>query len=618
MARPLTPVAEGLQPQAYAGANTAPDLPPSGQPNQAALIQDSTRLVYRQTSAALLGHFIGFIVTALVYREHVPPTWLWAWGSAFTLLWIVRLLNLLGHDRATRRGPIDAQRWLYRWNTGAVLGACLWSVAAVLFYTHGGNFERTALMLTIYSFAIGSVPYMSSQPRLFLACMGLYFIPMITHTVLMGGADNLYLAGIWSLMCLCTLALGQAFHTMFGEMVSLRVHTQQLAQRLGTEMVAAESAQHQAELANRAKTQFFAAASHDLRQPLHALGLFAEALRQRCKDDEVAHLVHSINSSVDALEGLFSELLDITKIDTGGIDVRPTHFPVRTLFERLRLNFEPTAFEKGLFLRFHGARHHAYADSLVVERILRNLISNAIRYTESGGVLVSCRTRGDQLCLQVWDSGIGILPKEQERIFDEFYQPQSKRPLEPHHRKGLGLGLAIVKRLARLMDAPLSLRSREGRGTVFTLLLPIGKPVRTNPTETARRSRPPATLDRRHIVIVEDEPSVVEGLEILLKGWGATVIAFDTLDAAEAWAHQTDRRPDLLIADYLLPEQRTGIEVIHLMRTRFGSDLPVIMITGSTMNGHEDQALNENFHLLLKPVIPTRLRALIAFKLGQH
>ncbi|MBP7131624.1 MAG: response regulator [Aquabacterium sp.] len=591
---------------------------PGSQSNDLALAQDSVRLVYRQTSAALMGHFLGCLVITLVYWNHAPRAWLWGWSASFALLWVVRFINLLGHDQAIRQGPIDANRWLSRWNTGAVIGAGLWSVAAVLFYPYGDHFERTALMLTIYSFAIGAVPYMSSQPKLFLVCMGLYFIPMIARTALLGSADNLYLAGIWSLMCLCTLAMGRAFYNMFGEMVDLRVHTQQLAQRLRTEMAAAESAQHQAELANRAKTQFFAAASHDLRQPLHALGLFAEALRQRCKDDEVAHLVHSINSSVDALEGLFSELLDITKIDTGGIDLQPEHFPMRNLFERLRLNFEPTAFEKGLSLRFHGVRHHAYADPMVIERILRNLISNAIRYTEDGGVLVSCRTRGQHLCLQVWDSGIGIHTKEQDRIFEEFYQTRSTRPLEPHHRKGLGLGLAIVKRLATLMEAPLTLRSRVGHGTVFTLLLPIGKPVRAPVISTSSSNRNPLTLDRRHIVIVEDEPSVAEGLEILLKGWGASVSAFDTLEAVGAWAAHTNVQPDLLIADYRLPEQRTGIDVIHLMRERFGPNLPVIMVTGSTMSGHETEARSEDFHLLLKPVVPTRLRALIAFKLGQR
>lgn len=588
-------------------------LPP---PSDEALVQDTVRLVYRQTGAGLMGHFLGMVVCTSVYWRSAPSPLLWGWTIAFAILWTARFVGLLSYDRAVLQGRAMHEVWLRRWNIGALIGSGLWSMAAMLFYDYGGGFERTVLMLTIYSFAIGAVPYMASQTRLFIACMGLYFIPMIVRSALHGGPGDLQLAGIWCLMCVCTLALGRAFHNVFGEMVSLRVHTQDLAQRLRGEMAAAEAAQRQAELANRAKTQFFAAASHDLRQPLHAMGLFAEALRQRSKDTEVAHLVNSINSSVDALEGLFSELLDITKIDTGGVDIQPEHFSIGELFNRIRLTFEPNAFEKGLMLSFRGEQHHVYADPLVVERILRNLVSNAIRYTEDGGVLVSCRKRGDKLSLQVWDTGIGIAQKEQGRIFEEFYQTQSSRPLEPHHRKGLGLGLAIVKRLADLMEAPLTLRSRVGHGTVFTLTLPLGRAPRLQPISAPSKSSLGVTLDRRHIVVVEDEAAVMEGLEVLLKGWGATVSAFDTVEAVQAWASQTDAKPDLLIVDYRLPEQQTGIDAIKVMRARFGADLPAIMVTGSTMTGHEEDARQHNFHLLIKPVVPTKLRAMISFKLS--
>ena len=592
-------------------------LPP---PSDGALRQDSTRLVYRQTSAALVGHFLGLVVCTMIYWDHVPHTLLWGWTAAFALLWTGRFVGLLSYERAVLQGRHHPDRWLSRWNLGAVIGAGLWSTAAMLFYNYGGWFERTVLMLIIYSFAIGAVPYMASQTKLFLSCMGLYFLPMIIRTALHGGPNDLKLAGVWCLLCMCTLTLGRAFHNMFGEMVSLRLHAQDLAHKLRGEMQVAEAAQREAETANRAKTQFFAAASHDLRQPLHALGLFAEALRSRSKDEEVAQLVNSINSSVDALEGLFSELLDITKIDTGGVDIEPEHFSMRDLFTRIRLHFEPIAFEKGLMLTFHGDQYHAYADPLVVERILRNLVSNAIRYTEDGGVLVSCRKRGDQLCLQVWDTGIGIAEKEQVRIFDEFYQTQSTRPLEPHHRKGLGLGLAIVKRLADLMQAPLTLRSRVGHGTTFSLLLPMGRAPRLQPVSTSTRSALGVTLDRRHIVVVEDELAVMEGLQVLLKGWGATVSAFDSVDAVTDWARRTDAqsdaRPDLLMVDYRLPQQKTGIDAIRVLRERFGSDLPAILVTGSTMTQHEEDARQFNFHVLLKPVVPTKLRAMIAFKLG--
>ncbi len=354
---------------------------------------------------------------------------------------------------------------------------------------------------------------------------------------------------------------------------------------------------------------------------MHALGLFAEALRSRSKDEEVAQLVNSINSSVDALEGLFSELLDITKIDTGGVDIEPEHFAMRDLFTRIGLHFEPTAFEKGLMLSFHGEQHFAYADPLVVERILRNLVSNAIRYTEDGGVLVSCRRLGEQLLLQVLDTGIGIAEKEQGRIFEEFYQTQSNRPLEPHHRKGLGLGLAIVKRLADLMGTDLTLRSRVGRGTVFSCLLPIGRAPRLQPVTPGSKPALGVTLDRRHIVVVEDELAVMEGLQVLLKSWGATVSAFDSVRSVEDWLRRTEDdtevpRPDLIMVDYRLPEQLTGIDAIKKLRERFGQDLPAILVTGSTMTQHEEEARQHNFHVLLKPVVPTKLRAMIALKLG--
>jgi signal transduction histidine kinase len=585
-------------------------------PSNDALIEDTERLVYRQTSAGLMGHFLGMVVVALAYWKVAPPVVLRGWIIAFLVLWTLRFATLLAHDRAVMQGQDAPARWLRRWNAGALAGAALWSMGSMLLYDHGGWFQRTTLMLAIYSFAIGAVPYMASQPKLFLSCMGLYFLPMIGRTALHGGPDDVHLAGVWCLMALCTLVVGRGFHNVFGDMVSLRLHSEDLAQRLKGEMALAEAAQREAETANRAKTQFFAAASHDLRQPLHAMGLFAEALRQRCKDDDVVHLVNSINSSVDALEGLFSELLDITKIDTGAVEIEPEHFSMRDLFARIRLHFEPTAFEKGLMLGFRGEHHHAYADPVIVERILRNLVSNAIRYTEDGGVLVSCRRRGHALCLQVWDTGIGITEKEQGRIFDEFYQTHSGRPLEPHHRKGLGLGLAIVKRLADLMQSRLTLRSRVGHGTVFTLMLPVGRAPRLQPASTLSRPSLGITLDRRHVVVVEDEQAVLDGLQVLLKGWGATVSAFDSVPGVSAWAQQTTARPDLVIVDYRLPEQQTGIDAIRALRARFGKDLPVIMVTGSTMTGHEEEARQHNFHVLIKPVVPTKLRAMIAFKLG--
>jgi signal transduction histidine kinase len=418
--------------------------------------------------------------------------------------------------------------------------------------------------------------------------------------------------------------LGRSYQRSFARVLTLKQRGQQLLAQLHVEKAAADAARREAETANRAKTQFFAAASHDLRQPLHALGLFAEALRHRIgADAEVLHLVNSINSSVDALEGLFSELLDITKIDTGGVEARPENFSCEAMFARLKLHFEPTAFEKGLALRFHGAKHFGFADPTLLERVVRNLLSNAIRYTNDGGVVVAARQRGDKLRFEVWDTGLGIREHEQDRIFEEFYQVANDAPpLDPTQRKGLGLGLAIVRRLARVLDAPLRLRSEPGRGTVFSIEIPLGSRPKPSERATPLRSALGLTLDRRLIVIVEDDPAVLGGLDVLLKSWGADVAAFDSFAACAEWVAAAGARPavtpDLLIVDFRLESGHTGLEVIETMRRAFGRALPAVIVTGSLMSNQEGEAHAHDFHLLLKPVVPTKLRAMIAFKLGQR
>jgi len=349
------------------------------------------------------------------------------------------------------------------------------------------------------------------------------------------------------------------------------------------------------------------------------MGLFAEALRARAHDPEVAQLVNSINESVDALEGLFSELLDITRIDSGGVEVNAENFELADIFRKVRLHFEPSAFEKGLALRIRGGRHVALADPLLVERIVRNLVSNAIRYTQDGSVLLSCRRRGERLLLQVWDTGPGIRADERARIFEEFYQvPGAAVTVE--QKKGLGLGLAIVKRLCALMAVPLDLRSQEGRGSVFTVDLPLGRGARTTARSIPGKGPIGITLDGRVIVIVEDEPAVREGLEVLLTGWGATIVSLASVGAARAWAAGADPRapPALVIADYRLDNGETGVAAIDLVRERFGKGVPAIVVTGSSMTGHDKEALEHDFHLLIKPVLPNKLRAMIAFKLGRR
>lgn len=576
--------------------------------------------IYAYLPITTVAMVVGVVVTVGQYWTLVPRAGMVAWLVALGLLGVARSYMYRGFKKRRSNDRESLLRWYQAWRATTLVAGCLWGLAAWFFFPYGGAAEQLILILTIYSYCMAGMQILSPQHNTFYEFCALCLTPLVVRVALPGGTANLMLAGYLLVIFGITIMLARLYRKNNEGLVQIKVRLDQLTLQLRAEKAAAEAARQQAEVANRAKTQFFAAASHDLRQPLHAMGLFAEALRQRSHDEEVTQLVASINGSVDALEGLFSELLDITRIDTGGVDVTPEHFNMGDIFRKLRLHFEPVAFEKGLALRFRGAQHNLYADPVLVERILRNLVSNAIRYTNDGTVLVSCRRRNGRMLLQVWDTGVGIREREQEHVFEEFYQVPYSESLTPQQRKGLGLGLAIVKRLAGLMQAPLRLRSQPGRGSVFSLEFPPGKAPRVREPSDVRGKLPIGlTLDHRFIVVVEDEPAVRGGLEVLLRGWGARVASFETAEESRAWAQKSDiegERPDLLIVDYRLEQGHTGIEVIQAMRARFGQGVPAIMVTGSTMTQHDSEAAEHDFHLLIKPVVPNKLRAMIGFKLG--
>ncbi len=588
---------------------------------------DHIRALYVQTPASLTGNLIGMLLMTAIFWPLAGLGPMLGWAGTGAVLWLLRLAHYLRFRRQPDADDSTLRAWRSSWIALLLAQGAMWGVAAWLFWGLGTPYHRVSLILIVYSYCLGSVQLLATQARVFLVFLSVVLTPAIVRIASDTGQPwHLQLAAILTILFFLTVLMARTYSSALGQAIRLKTRTDDLACQLRVEMGvadearrAAEAARQVAEAASRAKTQFFSAASHDLRQPLHAMGLFAEALRQRVHEPEVAAMVNSINESVDALEGLFSELLDITRIDSGGVDVNPAPTRMRELFARLRLHFEPAAFEKGLMLSFRGQQHVAHADPVLLERVLRNLVSNAIRYSDDGGVLVSCRARAGGLLLQVWDTGIGIDEATLPRIFDEFYQAQGSRPLAAHQRKGLGLGLAIVKRLAALMQAPLAVRSRVGHGTVFSIEVPLGRVPRSIEAAVGSAKAPPGlTLHGRLIVVVEDEAVVREGLVVLLQAWGARALAFDTVAAVRAWATSASAEaPDLLLVDYRLPQGSTGIEAIVAVRARWPERrLPAILITGSSLGGHEDEALVHDYHLLIKPVLPNKLRAMIAFKLG--
>jgi signal transduction histidine kinase len=581
---------------------------------------EQVRLLYRQLPVSTGGSMMGALLLAGVMWSVVSHKAVVGWFVCMGANQLWRLI-LYFRFRATTLVPADLDKWANLWALGSLISGCIWGAASFVLYVPDSQIYQGFVVVLIFGVTSAAVLLIGTHLPSFYGFVLPALLPIVVRNIIEGEAAHLTLAFIAAMTTLAILSFGRNYNRVLVESLRNRFENEALAHELAHRAEelerarqTAEQARAEAEVANRSKTQFFAAASHDLRQPLHALGLFAAALSEKVKDPEVVQVVNSINASVDALEGLFNELLDISKLDAGVIKANPHDFAMGPLLERLRMDFEPEAFERGLGLTIRPSRLHVRSDPVLVERILRNLMTNALRYTPRGRVLVAARSRGKGIALEVWDTGTGIAPAERERIFEEFYQVGNP---ERNSRKGLGLGLSIVRRLANLLEAPVGLSSEPGRGSRFTLTLPRGMPPAPESAPASDRRRDAGNLGGARIAVVEDESVVLEGMRILLEGWGAHVVAAGSGEELLDRLAEEPGPPALVIADYRLREGRSGVDAIRALRSRYGAALPAIIVTGSATPFNLDEAKALGAHLLLKPVMPAKLRTLINFKLQE-
>ena len=393
---------------------------------------------------------------------------------------------------------------------------------------------------------------------------------------------------------------------------ALQTHRSELEKRIREATASLAAKMDMAERANQAKSRFFAAASHDLRQPLHALSLFVAALKARNQQPETQNLIDNIEASTAAMELLFNALLDISRLDAGAIEARPVHFPLQKMLRDLDQQFSALADEKGLRLRFRPCNTTLYSDPLLIERILVNLIANAIRYTDDGGVLVACRRRGRMVRLSVIDTGRGIPPDQQESVFHEFVQLHNPAR---DRSKGLGLGLAIVSRLGRLLGHRVDLRSHPGHGSVFSIDVPSGDASLVQPPASA--SVPGQIPEDALVLLVDDESAILRGMAELFDNWNIDLVTAHSAAEAVQWLDSLDRVPDVIVSDYRLPDDTDGIEVITRLRQKFGRDIPAILVSGDTAPDTILRISQAGLPLLHKPLRPAKLRALLTHLIQQ-
>ena len=579
--------------------------------------REETQALFDQLSLALITSTIMLVwLMAVLWltdkSAHPDPTWLLVWFGALIWVLVVRL-RLRKQFKQVRDQDFDPLWWAHRYTklgtlSGLVTGVGGACVAWILFE----NVPLMALLaMTFVLMSLGSTVVHAAFRPAHLA----YVMPML---LLVGGAG--LLRGGWFLSLQGLFCFGMIYITYrlalkknqdLVESIQLRLENAKLVVQLKDENQIAEAARKQAELANAAKTRFFAAASHDLRQPAQAIELFAAALFNDAPDEPSRRAATNILSGMRELMGMIESLLDFVRIDTATLVPTVGQVSMAELSMHMRTEFTAQAAKLGLKFRVARCRHTwVQSDRVMLERMVRNLIHNALRYTPNGKVLLGYRRVGEHLRIEVHDTGIGIAPEKQAQVFEEFVQLGNP---ERDHKKGLGLGLAIVSGLSRILDHPIKLCSKPGVGTLFSITVPlVSKPNLPIPELVYVPQKP----ETANVLVIDDDERVRESMTGLLRTWGYTVKAVDSAVLAVQMMENTGFDPDVLLLDYRLRHGLTAIDAVDQIHEFLGYKVPALVMTGNTEPEVKDKLAQHGLSVVYKPVSSVKLREVLATMLA--
>jgi signal transduction histidine kinase len=562
------------------------------------LEQELLRMLARQARRIPFYLLLAALMIAALAADRVQ-----AWAVGGWLLLVVTVLvirwNVLG--RLAEREDMPAAR---RLRIAIVLSAIngVTHGLSLFFFPHLPEFERALQSMVMIAMSAGAVVTTAGYMPVLLA----YLVPMLLPLSVLwaispGIADKGWIqvstAALLALFGVLLFALGRDAFRLFRDSFEIRLQQAALNRQL-------EAALGEAQAASRAKTRFLASASHDLRQPIHTLSLFGAALSMRPLDELSRDIVRHINTALQVLTTQLDALLDISKLDAGVMRVNPEPVDLRPFLERLQGEFAPAARAKGLVLALEGERDALVeTDPMLLERIVRNLLDNAIKYTDAGRVGLRVERRAPGFDLTIDDTGRGILESEQQRVFEEFYQVDNP---ERDRTKGLGLGLAIVRRLADLLQIRAEMTSTPGKGTRFRLSLPEASRDALVP-EAPAEERTPAVA--AHVLVVDDEAGIRLGMKTLLEAMGCRATLADGTEHAVAAARAA--RPDVVLADFRLRGADNGIATVRAIRALYPG-VPAILVSGDIAADRLREAEEAGIALLHKPVPVETLKRAIA------
>lgn len=559
---------------------------------------------HRQFMRDVKPHLIGGIVSGcflyFIFQEFTTQLEAIVWFVCQCLLASSSLALYRLHARYQTR--FNAKQWRHIIFTMALLWGLVWSLPGVLFLDISRLEYLAALIIFVCTMTISPAPGMAVYPYAYSVFLTL---PLCSLGL------QLWYAGLngWLILGMPffwagSLAYGWQLHKTITDSICLRIGLEQ--------------ARQEAESANQAKSNFLAAASHDLRQPLQAIELLFAALKIKLKLNEHDDLVNKLDSSIDNLSELLNTLLDVSKLDAGVLPVQRQHMQLPSALSKTLLQYELIARQKQLRFDYHLGDDTVFVDPVILDRVVHNLLSNAFRYTEQGSVCLSSRRDAQSLILSVTDTGLGIAKAEQSAIFDEFYQLHNP---ERDRNKGIGLGLAIVKRLVKLQSWQLSLVSELGQGSCFSIQIPLGELASIKPIQAPRHANTQmlGMFQNNPVLLIDDDEAVRTSLTLLMQSWGCDVRAFGSVAQAIKFFEQSEYdsrahkawQPELIISDFRLRDEQTGIDAIRTVQAKFQAQIAATLITGDTAPERIKKAKDSGFSVLHKPIKAAQLRQLL-------
>jgi signal transduction histidine kinase len=485
---------------------------------------------------------------------------------------------------------------------GGASAGIIWGTMGILYFPMENEIYQTFLLMSLFAMAGGSAVIYSHYLPGYFAYIPMTLIPITIQFFIIGDKFHITLGIVSILFLLVLSSFNIRLNRNFKTTLALRFENLALIEQLKEQKT-------EAERANRAKSKFLAAASHDLRQPLYSLSLFTSVLDESTQDPKTRKIVEQINLSMVALRSLFDALLDISKLDAGAVDAQQVSFPLQPLFEKLANAFDMQASEQGLVIEWPQRTYQITSEASLLEQILRNYLENAIRYTESGKITVKCEAKDAMITISVSDTGIGIPQEELQNIFTEFHQVGNA---QRDRKKGLGLGLAIVDRTARLLGHDVTVASDIGVGSTFSVSIQQRESDIDSPLTTAKQVVAVAdSASSLLIAVVDDEESIREGMLQLLQIWKYEVVVADSAAALMVQLEQITRKPDVLITDFRLANDLTGIDVVTGLKAKYQQDIPTLIVTGDTDKKRIEQMNTGHWQVLHKPVPAAKLRSFL-------